>query len=153
MIRERHGMSNRSASPHPLYRVWNAMIDRCHRKKSHAYPAYGGRGITVCERWKKFTVFLSDMGSSWVAGLELDRINNNAGYSPENCRWATPRQQANNRRSNRRLTVLGRTMTLAQWDRASGLYAGCVSHRLRLGISPERAVQAKDLRFSICLPR
>lgn len=80
----------------PTYRSWQHMIRRCFDKKHNRYEIYGGRGIKVCERWLEFMNFLSDMGIR-PEGMSLDRINNDADYKPENCRWATPKQQTNNR--------------------------------------------------------
>lgn len=89
-----HGMTNT-----PEYRSWNKMRDRCLNKNGERYSDYGGRGISICTRWNKFENFLADMGSR-QSGRSLDRINNDGDYEPRNCRWATAKQQALNRRNN-----------------------------------------------------
>lgn len=88
---------------------------RCYYPKNNSFPRYGGRGITVCDRWKNsFENFLSDMGIK-PKGTSLDRIDSTKGYLPENCRWATFKQQANNTKANVRLTHNGKTLTLTEW--------------------------------------
>ena len=89
------------ASNHDLYPTWSAMLSRCNNHNSHIYEYYGGRGIKVCERWEKsFESFYKDMGDR-PANKTLDRINNNGNYEPSNCKWSTPKEQANNRRNNK----------------------------------------------------
>ena len=89
-----HGMERTK-----IYSVWAAMKQRCQNAKHRAFKHYGARGITVCERWQKFENFYSDMGESPAPGLSLDRIDNDSGYRPDNCRWATAKEQNTNRRA------------------------------------------------------
>jgi hypothetical protein len=92
-MNHRHGMCGT-----PEYRSWERIVQRCYNQGHVSYKNYGGRGISVCEEWRKsFMAFYRDMGRK-PGGLSLDRVNNNGNYEPGNCRWATPKQQANNRR-------------------------------------------------------
>lgn len=89
------------------FKIWSGMLARCTNANDAGYPNYGGRGITVCERWlESFENFYADMGLR-PAGRSIDRVDNDKGYSPENCRWATPTEQALNRRK-RRMTPISR---------------------------------------------
>lgn len=132
-----HGMSNTK-----IYKVWKSIKARCCDQNNKSYPAYGGRGIKMCDRWlNSFEAFLNDMGYP-EAGTSLDRKNNNGDYTPENCRWATPKEQARNTRRNRLITHQGKSMCLSAWAEELNVPRGLIKDRLRLGWSVERALQA-----------
>lgn len=100
---------------------------------------YVGRGIGVCEEWREFESFMRDMGERPL-GMTLDRIDNDAGYSKENCRWATPKQQMNNTRRNRYVTFRGETNTVAQWAEALSIPEAILRSRLARGWSVDDAM-------------
>lgn len=120
------------------HQAWRAMIARCHNPSNGSYHNYGGRGISVCERWRgDFLAFLSDMGEPG-AGLSIDRIDNENGYSPENCRWATRKEQGNNRRTCRYIEYNGEKMTVMQASNLSGISHANILQRINAGWPPER---------------
>ena len=123
----KHGMARTL-----IYRAWSVMVQRATNPDHPSYDRYGGRGITLCERWKSFENFYADMGDR-PPDMSLDRIDNNGPYSPENCRWATREQQQNNRRVNTRLTYNGRTLTVAEWGRVTGYGKGPIVQRMQSG--------------------
>jgi len=129
----------------PLYNIWKAIRDRCNNPRNKGYKNYGGRGISVCDRWDDFTVFLSDVGERPSPASTLDRINNNGNYEPANVRWASRRQQSRNTRHNRIITVFGESKCQADWEVGSGLP---VDSRRRRGWCDECAV-TKPL-FTTC---
>ena len=101
-----------------LYWVWCQILARCSNPACPAYPIYGGRGITVCAAWRQYRPFAEWAEShGYQQGLEIDRIDNDQGYCPENCRFTTRLVNSNNRRNNHRLTAFGETKTLAAWSR------------------------------------
>lgn len=109
-----HGMS--SSREH---NIWRKMKERCENPNCKSYGRYGGRGITVCERWQSFANFYADMGPS--DGLTLERIDNNRGYEPGNCCWASNADQAANKRNTKRITFNGETLHLSEWARRIGV--------------------------------
>lgn len=112
------------------YYAWRSMRDRCRNEKSGAWHNYGGRGIAVCERWvNDYDAFFEDMGEV-PEGMSLERLDVNKGYFPENCVWATVRDQARNRRNNRKITHNGKTMCLADWAAEIGVGIDTLSRRL-----------------------
>lgn len=122
-----------------VHHIWKEMRRRCSNSDHLNYESYGGRGITVCERWDSFESFLEDMGEP-EPGMSLDRIDNNKGYSKENCRWISHVEQCNNRRNNIFLTIDGVTKTLTQWSRESGINYRTILRRLKTKQNPKDAV-------------
>lgn len=105
---------------HPLYSRWSCMRDRCTNASSKAYHWYGGRGITVCDEWQDFSVFLEwSLANGYEDGLQLDRIDNNGPYSPDNCRFVTRTENMCNTRKNILITAYGETKCLKEWSRDS----------------------------------
>ena len=105
-----HGMSGT-----PEYQAWIDMKHRCFNPNHKNYLDYGGRGITVCDRWLNLDNFLADMGTKPSPKHSLDRIDNNGDYSPKNCKWSTRVEQNNNTRYNRLITIDDVTLTITQW--------------------------------------
>jgi len=126
-----HGQSCRAGGNRTkLYTTWEGIKQRCHNPNDKGYKNYGGRGITVCDRWKNsFENFFKDMGVK-PKGLTLERIENDKGYSKENCKWATMKQQASNRRNSRFITYNGETKIMTEWARQYGLSRGVLWQRI-----------------------
>jgi hypothetical protein len=116
------------------------MRTRCLNPRAANYFRYGGRGITICERWDNFENFLSDMGRKPSPIHSLDRIDGSGHYSPDNCRWATPKEQSRNIRTNHRLTFNGETRTCIEWAELIGLKETTLNERLRHGWTVQRAL-------------
>lgn len=129
-----HGYSGTAA-----YKAWHAMLQRCENPEHHKWHRYGGRGIRVCERWHDYANFLTDMGPR-PQGMTIDRKDNDGDYTPGNCRWATPRQQSNNRENTRRVTADGESVPLAEAARARALNRATVRSRLRAGWTERQAL-------------
>lgn len=125
----------------PEYIAWARMKSRCFYAGDSRYHSHGGRGITVCDRWREsFSHFLADMGAKPGPDYSVDRINNDGNYEPSNCRWATRKEQANNRRNNRFIEYRGERKTLQQWANELGMNRTTIAARLARGWSMERAV-------------
>lgn len=124
-----HGLRN-----HPLYGIWRGIKTRCLNPKSAHWSDYGGRGIKICDRWNdSFVNFYNDMINGYEKGLHIGRIDNNGNYEPSNCRWETPMQNSNNKRSNVYVTHDGRTHTPAEWARELFVKANTIQNRIRKG--------------------
>jgi hypothetical protein len=125
----RHGLHK-----HPAYRSWRSMSGRCSNPNDPNYHLYGGRGIRVCRRWEDFAAFWADMGDTWQPGTTLDRHPDvNGNYEPLNVRWATPKQQARNRRSNVRIKTRWGPKTIVEGAELSGLTFNTIASRIRYG--------------------
>jgi len=121
----------------PEYDTWRKMIYRCYNKKCSHYSDYGGRGITICNRWKEsFNAFIEDIGERPSDRHSLERINNNKGYCKSNCKWAFSKEQSRNKRTNVNLKFNGRTMCIADWAYELGISRSALYHRYRKGHRP-----------------
>lgn len=143
----------------PEYRSWEQMKVRCLNKNNPAYKHYGGRGINLCAEWaESFERFFIDVGIKPTPEHSLDRIDNNLGYFKGNVEWATPKQQANNTRRNRRLEYKGKYQTISEWARDIGVTHGAIINRLNGGWSVKDALSKpfkkstkKRGRILVCL--
>lgn len=129
------------------YKTWLGIKSRCYSQSTDGWKRYGAKGVTVCERWLySFENFLSDMGRRPEINYTIERRDNSKGYSPENCKWATPVEQANNKTSNHFLEFQGQRMTIAQWEAKLGINRKTIKTRLtQLGWSTSEAL-AKPVR-------
>lgn len=123
----KHGVWN-----HPLYRVWKSMMERCYDQNSDRYYRYGKRGIIVCDNWHDVHNFIAEMSNGYQAHLQIDRIDNDKGYSKENCRWATRLEQAQSRSNTIAITFNGKTMSMKQWAKHIGITYGTLVERIRV---------------------
>lgn len=123
----------------PEYKSWDNMMKRCYNKKAKGYKNYGGRGISVCERWHDFRNFYADMGPR-PEGCTLDRLNTNESYGPENCRWATRREQDRNRRDNKVIEANGSRMIISDWATMLGVSIDWINRRLAKGYAMEEVI-------------
>lgn len=133
-----HGMSETR-----IYRIYHKMKLRCYSKVNSAYPSYGGRGITICDEWlNDFMSFYNwSMSNGYADDLSIDRIDNDKGYSPDNCRWATKKQQANNTRSTIFLTYKGETKPVSEWSEITGIPQDTLTYRKRSGWSDDECIE------------
>ena len=135
-----HGKSGAKA-----YKTWEKMKSRCQSQNNISYKNYGGRGISVCKRWDNFEHFFADMGEK-PKGLSLDRIDNNGNYEPSNCRWATPKQQATNRRNTVKITFNNKTQGIKAWATELNMNFGTLKARIYKGWPIEKAFN-KPVRY------
>lgn len=130
------------------HKAWHNMKTRCNNKNYHSYNRYGGRGISYAPEWEDFKNFLDDLGPAPSSKHELDRIDNDLGYSKENCHWVTKLEQMNNFSRNKNLTYNGETHSIAGWSRITGIDQTCLYHRLfKSNWSIEKALTTKSTPF------
>jgi hypothetical protein len=125
------------------YVVWSDMKRRCLNPNIKNYHLYGGRGIAVCKRWNKFTNFFKDMGKRPTTKHSLERRNNNKGYSPANCYWATDYEQSRNKRTNVRYEMDGVSMILTDWAKKFNTHISTFKHRLKINSNNLHVVKTK----------
>ena len=140
--RRTHGHSFVNGKASPEYNAWASMKGRCLNEKTPNYSRYGGRGISICQRWlTSFENFLEDMGTRPSPSHSLDRINNDGDYSAENCRWATVEQQQRNKSNVGIVIYRGRRMTVPELANEVGVPLSRLKTRLRRGWAVERAIK------------
>ena len=130
-----HGMSNTK-----LFKVWTSLKQRCENPNLKWFHIYGGKGVTVCARWRSFVCFLADMGPA-PEGASIERIDSTKGYSPDNCCWATPLQQSRNTSRNRLLSHDGVTQCVSEWAEQRGIPRKTLTARLNYGWSVAEALE------------
>ncbi len=132
----------------PEYKVWQGMRDRCLNSGADCYPRYGGRGIRICERWDSFQNFYADMGPRPSSTHSIERKDNTGNYCPENCCWATKKDQGRNKRSNRNITYQGKTQCIAAWAEEFGVNPAMIWFRLSRGWTPEKAISTPPIHVN-----
>lgn len=125
-----------------LYNIWRSMNQRCSNPNTKNYHRYGGRGIRVCDEWKHDFMAFHDwaMANGYSEELTVDRIDNEKGYSPDNCRWSTYKEQENNKSNSRIIECNGASHTLGEWSEITGIRLATIWDRLQRGWTPERAL-------------
>lgn len=138
-----HGLSNTR-----LYQTYNNMKSRCYKTYAKEYENYGGKGITICDEWlNDFQKFYDwAMMNGYADNLSIDRIDNNKGYSPENCRWVDMSVQNNNTRRTRKIEYNGETHSVSEWSRIIGLSRNTIVKRLKLGWNIEKTLSKSILK-------
>lgn len=142
-------MAKQSVKLIPGYASWVKMRQRCNNPRSVGFKYWGGRGITICERWNSFANFLADMGERPSQDHSIDRIDNNGNYEPGNCRWALVADQNRNKSDKRTITLDGRTQSVTEWARELGLIAETIYLRLNSGKSAAEALSTKRRGLTI----
>lgn len=125
----------------PEYKIWIGIIQRCTDSNQKSFKNYGGRGITICKKWRNdFMAFYDDIGTKPTPKHTIERIDNNGNYEPSNCKWATCQENTNNKRNNHFITINNWTLTIAQWARFVGIKWETLHKRIKLGWPVEKAI-------------
>jgi len=151
--RTKHGgaVGARQGESNKMYQKWRSIKDRCYNPNNKHYHRYGGRGITMCKRWRdSFVNFYADIGDPPEEGMSLDRFNNDKGYTPNNVMWATKKEQANNRSTNVVVTHNGLSMTLMQWSIALGWKYGLIASRWKKGLRGDELFAPRKTKERVC---
>ena len=148
LVKENH-IKTHDKSNSKQYLIWQKMKSRCYNKRHKHYKYYGGRGILICDEWlNDFERFYNwSVESGYKDGLTIDRIDNDLGYSPDNCRWATRKEQSNNTRANHLLTHNGKTLNTKQWSEETGIKYTTIQSRIRSGFRVDE-ILSKDKLYS-----
>jgi hypothetical protein len=133
-----HGMSKTR-----MFKIWAGIRKRCNNPNMTSYSHYGGRGIRVCERWDTFIQFYLDMKEGYADNLSLERINPNGDYEPSNCKWATAKQQARNKRNTVLLECDGVKRTAAEWEEITGVPRNTIWNRVKRGWTVNQSIYGK----------
>lgn len=138
-----HGMKHTR-----IYNRWCAMKERCYNPHSKSYRRYGERGITICDEWRNsFEAFYEwAVSNGYQEGLTIDRIDNNKGYSPDNCRWVTYKQQNRNYSRNHMITYNGKTQCIADWAEEVGINQATILYRIKAGKTVDELFDKRDGR-------
>lgn len=138
-----HGLSTTR-----LYGIWKSMLNRCNNSRIKVYKDYGGRGITVCKEWYELEHFNGwALKNGYDDNLEIDRINNNGNYEPSNCRWATRKEQTNNKRDNIRVKINEEEHTLSQWAEITNIVINTLQYRYHRGDRGTRLIRPVDKKY------
>lgn len=130
-----------------LYHIWKSMRERCNTTSCNSYKRYGGRGIKICPEWDDYLLFKDwALKNGYKENLTIDRINVNGNYEPNNCRWATYKEQANNKTNNHFITFNGKTLTTAQWSEEIGINVNTIHRRIKKGLPIEKVLSPKKNR-------
>lgn len=139
----RHHKKYSNPNSGKLYNTWNSMMHRCYDEKSHKYSSYGARGIKICDEWKNsyYNFYKWSIENGYCDGLWIERIDNDGDYCPENCKWATRKEQMRNTRRSKHIEYKGETHCLSEWCEILNLYYPTINGRLHKGWSVERAFE------------